>query len=175
MSRFRGSQTGVVHTVDEHCACPGVEAECSRCIHQRGAVQRTWAQLVHHYRVFDDCAAHGFLRGSFMTDLLLFTSRVCAGAQWAGKSGRDSVPFISGSTGFLPDNTTHQTPDDDPPVRKALRAVSSATHDDSSPVGTSAVVSVERYSALPVPMVRPAGGYRTDPACVATALRHSGC
>ena len=36
------------------------------------------AQLVHHYRVSGDCAAHASLRGSYMVDLLYFTNRACA-------------------------------------------------------------------------------------------------
>ena len=46
------------------------------------------AQLVNHYRVFGDCVAHASLRGSFMIDLLFFTNRACAEAQWVTKRSR---------------------------------------------------------------------------------------
>ena len=35
-------------------------------------------QLVHHYQVFKQCAAHASLRGSFIIDLRYFTTRACA-------------------------------------------------------------------------------------------------
>ena len=47
-------------------------------------------QLVHHYRVFGDCAAHASLRGSFVVDLLYFNNRACADAHWAAKRSRCS-------------------------------------------------------------------------------------
>ena len=46
-------------------------------------------------------------------------------------------------------------PDDDPPARKAARAVTSVTHDESSPVGTSTAVSIAQYSAPLAPVMCP--------------------
>ena len=54
-----------------------------------------------------------------------------------------------------PINPMHCTPDDDPPAWKTARAVTSATQDESSPVGHSATVSVAQYSALPALVVCP--------------------
>ena len=48
------------------------------------------AQLVHHYRMFGDCAAHASLQGLFMIDLLYFTNRACTDAHWEAKRSRNS-------------------------------------------------------------------------------------
>ena len=101
------------------------------------------AHLVHHYRVFGDCVAHASLRGSSMIDLLYFNNRACAEARWVVKRRRDS----GNGSGLSPDASRH-TPDDDPPARKAARAMTSVTQDESSPVGTSTAVSIVQYSAL---------------------------
>ena len=140
-----------------------VEAECVGHIHQRGAVQRAWGP-VGPSLPGGNFVAHASLRGSFMIYLLYFTSRACADARWVAKRSRNSATGSASSPDELaplPISTTHRTPDDNPLVWKAPRAVSSATRDQSSPVGTSAVVSVERYSVPPVPMVCPAGGDRS--------------
>ena len=106
------------------------------------------------YWVFGDCVAHVSLRGSFMIELLYFTSQ----ARWAAKRSWDS----GAGSGSSPDRparshsgTTHRTPDDDLPARKAARAVSSTTQDESSPVGTSAAVSVAQNSAPVAPVMCP--------------------
>ena len=46
------------------------------------------AQLVHHYRVFDDCVSH-VLHGTFMAELLDLINRACAEARSVAKRGRD--------------------------------------------------------------------------------------
>ena len=48
------------------------------------------SQLVHHYQVFGQCAAHSSLRGTFMSDLRYFTIRACADSKWAAKRNRTS-------------------------------------------------------------------------------------
>ena len=68
----------------------GAETECVGHIYRRGAFQRTWDPLVHHYRVFGDCVSHGSLRGCFIIERLYFTNRACAEAPSAAKRGRDS-------------------------------------------------------------------------------------
>ena len=116
------------------------------------------AQLVHHYRVYGDCVSHGSLRGTFMAELLDFTNRACAEARSVAKRGRDSNAESSWSPGrpaLSPTSPMNRTPDDDPPARKAARAVTSAMQDESSPVGISAAVSIAQYSALPAPVVCP--------------------
>ena len=46
------------------------------------------SQLVHHSRVFGQCAAHASLCGTFISDLWYFTIRACADAKWAAKRNR---------------------------------------------------------------------------------------
>ena len=46
-------------------------------------------QLVHHYRLFGDCVAHASLRGSFMIELVYFTSQAALRS-----GGRPSVAGI---------------------------------------------------------------------------------
>ena len=48
----------------------------------------------------------------------------------------------------------------DPPARKAARAMTSATHEKSSPVESSAAVSIAQYSAPVVCLFHQAGGNR---------------
>ena len=74
---------------------------------------------------FGDGVSHGSLCGPFMIELSYFTNQACAEARSVAK------------------RTTY----DDPPARKAARAVTYATQDESSPVGTSTAVSVAQYSA----------------------------
>ena len=85
-------------------------------------------------------------------ELLDFTNWACAEARSVTKRGRDSSAESSSSPdrpASSPFSPKHRTPDDDPPARKAARAVTAAMQDESSPVGTSAAVSVTQYSALP--------------------------
>ena len=137
-------------------------------------------QLVHHYRVFGDCVAHVSLFGSFMIDLLYFTTRAYAKARWAAKCSRDSGASSSPDRlGRSLRDAARRTMDDDPPARKAVRVVTSATsddarrrmtmHDESSPVSTLTEESVAQYRAPPALMMGPL------PSDVAAAFRHSGC
>ena len=111
--------------------------------------------------------------------MLYFTNWACAYAHWAAKRSRN----IRG-----PGPIRHQIDRlrclailhmSDPPVRKAPRAVSLVVPDKSSPAGTSAVVSADKYSA-PGGAMDVFGSVRlaaTDLACVAaaTVLHHPGC
>ena len=128
--------------------------------------------LVHHYLVFGDYVSHASLRRYFMIELLYFTNRACAEARCAAKHSRN----LGAGYGSSPDHparspcgTMHRTRVDDPPARKAARAVTSAMQDVSSPVGTSTAVSVTQCSAplAPVMCPFPSGGcrcrYRVSP------------
>ena len=82
------------------------------------------------------------------------------------KCGRYSSAESSSSMGRpapLPISPTHHTPDDDPPARKAARGVTSTTQDESSPIGTSAAVSIAQYSAPLAPVVCPFPSGRRQP------------
>ena len=110
-------------------------------------------QLVHHYRVFGDCVAHASLRGLFMMDLLYFTNRACADAHWVAKrswnlgTGSCSSPYHPVP---LPQIAKQHMSDDDPPVCKDPRAESPVVS-ESSPAGTLAVFSTDKYGAPQVP------------------------
>ena len=113
------------------------------------------AQLVHHYRVYGDCVSHGSLRGTFMAKLSDFTNRACAEARSVAKLGRDWSTESGLSPSRLapsPLGPNHHTPDDDPPARKAARAVASATSPDD------ADVSSEPTFPLPIRSARRAPG-----------------
>ena len=146
-ARCRGVLSGkweVVPVVDSNA----ISLECSIATECVGHIYRR--------------GTHGSLRGTFMAELLDFTNRACAEARSLTKRGRDSSAESSSSPGRpapWPISPTHRMPDDDPPARKAARAVTSTTQDESSPVETSAAVSVAQYSA-PVKCLFPSGRRR---------------
>ena len=101
-----------------------------------------------------------------MLELSCFINRACAEARsaatrgWDPSAGADSSP---GRPAPSATRTMHRAMDDDPPARKAAQAVTYATQDESSPVGTSAAVSVVQYSAPPAPVVCPFPSGRRRP------------
>ena len=97
-------------------------------------------QLVHHYWVFGDCVTHASLRGSFMIDLLYFTTRACAEARWVAKRSCDS----SAGSDVLPDRLGR-------------------SH-ESSPDGTSTADYVAQYRAPQAPMMCPLPSGRRRPS-----------
>ena len=79
-------------------------------------------QLVHHYRVFKQCAAHASLCGTFMIDFRYFTTRACADAKWVAKRIRTSgtgSPTSPDSPVPLPRGFTRGRSDDESPACKA--------------------------------------------------------
>ena len=116
------------------------------------------AELVHHYRVFGDCAAHASLRGSFMVDLLYFTTRACVDAHWAAKHSRSSGPGpacrqINQFCCLRMSSNIHRTT-----VRKAPQDESPVVADESSPTDISAVISAGEleYGTPQVPLMHSA-------------------
>ena len=57
--------------------------------------------------------------------------------------------MLSGRPASSATRTKHRATDDDPPVRKAARAVTYTTQDESSSAGTSAAVFVAQYNVAP--------------------------
>ena len=105
----------------------------------------------NHYRVFGDCVSHSSLLGPFMKELLQFTNRACADARSAAKHGLDTGASSLGRPGRpVSSATAHRATDDDPPVRKAARAMTYAIPDELSPLGTSDGIPVVQYRATPV-------------------------
>ena len=79
-----------------------------------------WLACGSGFRVFDDCVVHASLRGSFMIDLLYFTNRVCADAQWVAKRSRNSSPDEPAP---LPRSNTQSTPSSGGVPSRARRVV----------------------------------------------------
>ena len=79
-----------------------------------------------------------------MRELWQFNNWACADAPKSVKHDRDPETGYDESAGRPPSSTVttiHRVKDDDPPARKATRAISHTTQDESSPVGTTAVVA----------------------------------
>ena len=97
-----------------------------------------------------------------MLKLSCFTNRACAEARSVAKRGLGAGSSLSpGRPAPSATRITHTR--DGPPARKAARAVTYATQDESSPVGTSAAVSIAQYSAPPALMVCPFPSGRRRP------------
>ena len=99
-------------------------------------------QLVHHYRVFKQCAAHASLHGTFMIDLRYFTTRACADAKWVAKRIRTSgtgSPTSPDSPVTLPRGSTRGRLDDESPACKAPRAMSPVMSGESAQAATSTI------------------------------------
>ena len=121
------------------------------------------SQLVHHYRVFRQCAAHVSLRGTFIIDLRCFTSWASADAKWAARRNRTLAtgsPSPSYSPEPLPRIIRQRGLDDESPACKAPRAVSPVRTDRSVHAATSTITSADKYSDPAVPELRsiPYGG-----------------
>ena len=111
-------------------------------------------QLVHHYRVLGECAAHVSLRGTFMADLRYFTARASTDAKWAAKRNRTSgtgSPTTLYSLVPLPRSIRQRGSDDESPACKAPVAVSPVMTGGSAQAATSTIVLAESYSAPTVP------------------------
>ena len=84
------------------------------------------AQLVHHYRMFGDCATHASLWGSFMVDLLYFTNQACA------------------------DHPVRKAPQAESPVVAVLLPLPLfATQSVMPDIGHSSSVATQKYSSWP--------------------------
>ena len=108
------------------------------------------SQLVHHYRVFGECAAHVSLHGTFMIDLRYFTARASANAKWAAKRDRTpgtGSPTSSDSPVPLPRSIRQRRSDDESPACKAPRVVSPVMTGGLAQAATSTIVSVEKNCA----------------------------
>ena len=130
-----------------------------------------------------------------MAKLMDFTNRACDEARSVAKRGRDSNAG-PGSSSSLPSlshlGPMHRTVDDDPPARKAARAVASATPPDVAavsfsptsplPLGSarrapahsrpdwSTGVSVAQYRVPPVPVMCPVLSDRRRPTLPVSLL-----
>ena len=116
-------------------------------------------QLVHHYRVFKQCAAHASLCGTFIIDLRYFTTRPCADTKRVAKRIRTSgtgSPTSPDSPITLPRGFTRGRSDDESPACKAPRAMSPVMLGESAQAATSTIVSVKKYCAPSVPKLRSA-------------------
>ena len=116
------------------------------------------ARLFHHYRVIGEFTSHILLRGTYMSKLRHFSSRACADARSVAKRDRDPDATLDetlGRPGHPPSPTVEtgrRVTDDDPPARKAVRAISYVVDGESSP---AAIVSTARYIVPLTPLLLP--------------------
>ena len=102
--------------------------------------------------------SHVSLRGTYMSKLRHFSSQACADARSVAKRDRDPDATLDetlGRPGHPPSPTVEtgrRVTDDDPPARKAVRAISYVVDGESSP---AAVVSTARYIIPPTPLLLP--------------------
>ena len=103
---------------------------------------------------------HAANASGISTDVVLqFTTRACADAWSAAKRGQDtrdsSAESLDRPRRPVSSATTCRASDDDPPARKSARAMTYASSDKSSPLGSPTSVPIAQYQAPPAQVLGP--------------------